>query len=73
MLLDTVDVGALFIDLVGGDDDFDAGFTGKTDGFDCLRLDAVIGGDDDNYDVGQQGAVLADGREGLVARRIQES
>ena len=65
-------VGALLVDLVDGDDHRHAGRLGVIDGFDRLRLHAVIGRDHQNHDVGHLGAALPHGGEGLVARRVDE-
>jgi len=42
------------------------------DGFLRLRHHAVVGGDDQDDDVGRLGAARAHGRERLVTRRVQE-
>ena len=42
------------------------------DGFDRLGHDPVVGGDDEHHDVGDLGAAGAHGREGLVARGVDE-
>ena len=42
------------------------------DRFDGLRLDAVVGGDDEHDDVGDAGAASPHERERLVARRIEK-
>ena len=66
----SVCVGA--VDLVQGDDDRDLGGLDVRDGFDCLRLDTVVRGDDEHCDVGHLGAARAHRRERLVAGRIEE-
>ena len=45
---------------------------GVVDGLDGLRHDAVVGGDDQNDDVGHLGTAGTHGREGLVAGRVDE-
>ena len=45
---------------------------GVVDGFDGLRHDAVVGGHDENHDVGGLGAAGAHGGEGGVARGVDE-
>ena len=47
-LTDAFGVCAGLVDLIDGDDDGDAGCFGVVDGFDGLRHDAVVGGDDEN-------------------------
>ena len=45
---------------------------GVVDGLHRLRHDTVVGGDDQDHDVGGLGAARAHGREGLVTRRVEE-
>ena len=45
---------------------------GVVDGLDGLRHDAVVGGDDQDDDVGHLGTAGAHGRKGLVAGRVDE-
>ena len=42
------------------------------DGLDGLRHDAVVGGHDQDHDVGRLSPARAHGGEGLVARRVEE-
>ena len=49
---DAVGLRALLVDLVDGDDDRHVGSLGVVDRLVGLRLDAVVGGDDDHGDVG---------------------
>ena len=72
LLRGLVDVGAGHVDLVDGDDERHAGRLGVADGFLGLRHDAVVGGDDDDGDVGDLGAAGPHLGEGLVAGRIEE-
>ena len=65
-------LGAGLVDLVDGDDDRHVGRLGVANGLDRLRLDAVIGRDDQHDDVGDLGAARAHRGEGLMARRIDE-
>ena len=67
-----VGVGARLVDLVDGDDDRDLGRLGVVDRLDRLRHDAVVGGDDEDDDVGHLGAAGAHRGEGLVAGRVEE-
>ena len=50
---DAVGLSALLVDLVDGDQHRHAGLLGVVDGLLGLRLDAVIGRDDDHGDVGR--------------------
>ena len=64
---DPFGVGALFVDLVDGDQHRHVGGAGVVDRLLGLRHDAVVGGDDDDGDVGDLGAAGAHRREGGVA------
>ena len=66
-------VGGGLIHLVHGHDELDVGGLGVVDGLDRLGHDAVIGGDDQNCNIGHVGTAGAHGGERLVARGIQES
>ena len=65
-------IGALFVDLVDGDDHRHLRGLGVIDRLDRLRLDAVICRDHEHDDIRYLGASLAHGGEGLVARRVDE-
>ena len=65
-------VGALFVDLVDGDQHRHVGGAGVVDRLFGLRHDAVVGGDDDDDHVGDLGAAGAHRREGGVARGVEE-
>ncbi|MNS63753.1 hypothetical protein D3C72_968560 [compost metagenome] len=69
---DLLRVGVRLVDLVDRDDQGRVGGLGVTDGFDRLRHDAVVGGHDQNHDVGDIGAARPHRREGGVARGVQE-
>ena len=69
---DAARIGALLVDLVDRDDDRHAGGAGVIDRFHRLRHHAVVGGDDQDRDVGRLRAAGAHGGEGLVARRVDE-
>ena len=56
------------IHLVHGHDELDVGGLGVVDGLDRLGHDAVIGGDDQNCNIGHVGTAGAHGGERLVAR-----
>ena len=71
-LLDPVRIGLGLVDLVDGHDDGDAGGLGVVDGFLGLGHDAVVGGDDQDDDVGELGPAGPELGEGLVARRVDE-
>jgi hypothetical protein len=68
----TLGIGGRQIDLVDGDEDGHAGFACVIDGLDRLRLDAVVGGNDEHHHVRDAGAAGAHRAEGRVARSIQE-
>src|SRR5260221_5343481 len=63
-------VGAFLVDLVDGDDDRHLRGARVVDRLDGLRHDAVIGGYDEDDDVGDLRTTRAHGGEGLVARRV---
>jgi hypothetical protein len=65
-------VGALLVHLVDGDHDRDLGGLGVVERLDGLRLDAVVGRDDQHDDVGDLGTTGTHGGEGLVARGVDE-
>ena len=60
------------VDLVDGHDHLHVGGLGVIDGLHRLRHHAVVGGHHQHHQVGDLGAACAHGREGLVARRIDE-
>ncbi len=72
LLLHAVGVGVGHVDLVDGDDDRHAGGADVVDRLRGLRHDAVVGGDDEDGDVGDLGAAGTHRREGFVARRVDE-
>ena len=65
-------IGVRLVDLVDGDDDRHLRRLGVIDRLDGLRHDAVVGGDDQDDDVGDLGAAGAHRREGGVAGRVDE-
>src|SRR5690242_14103440 len=65
-------IGARLVDFVDGDDHRHAGRLGVVDGLDRLRLNPIVGGDDENYDVGHLGTALAHGGKCLMARGVDE-
>ena len=67
-----VHVGGRQVALVDGDDDGFPRFFGVFDRLDRLRHDAVIGGDDEDDDVGDVGAAGAHVGENRVARSVEE-
>ena len=67
-----VGVGVRQVDLVHRDDDRHLGRAGVRDRLLRLRHDAVVGGDDEDGDVGHLRAAGAHRRERLVAGRVQE-
>ena len=69
---DLVGLGALLVDLVDRDHHRDVGGLGVVDRLLGLRHDAVVGGDDDDRDVGDLGAAGAHRGERLVARGVEE-
>ena len=72
LLEDPVGVGVGQVDLVDGDDDGHVGRLGVVDGLDGLGHHAVVGGHDEDHDVGDLGASGPHGGEGLVARGVDE-
>ncbi len=60
------------VDLVDGDDDRLAGVLGVADRLLRLRHDTVVGGDDQDHDVGDVRAASAHGGERGVSRRVEE-
>jgi len=69
---DAVGVGAGLVDLVDGHDDRHIGSAGVVDGLAGLLHDAVVGGHNQDDEVGDLGAAGAHGRESLVAGGVQE-
>ena len=65
-------VRVVAVDLVHGDDHRHLGGAGVVDRLDRLRHDAVVGGDDQDGDVGDLRAAGAQRGERLVARRVEE-
>ena len=72
LVADPVGLRALFVDLVDRDQDRHVGGAGVVDRLLGLRHDAVVGGDDDDGDVGDLGAAGAHRREGGVAGGVEE-
>ena len=69
---DAVEVRVRDVDLVDRDDDRHLGCARVRDRLARLRHDAVVGGDDEDRDVGDLRAAGAHGGERLVARRVEE-
>ncbi len=72
LLLDALGVRVRLIHLVDRHDDGDAGGLGVVDGFDRLRFDAVLGGDDEDGNIRDHRAAGTHGGERLMARGIEE-
>lgn len=72
LLHDVFRVGTFFIDLIDGDDDRYACRFGMVDGFNRLRHDAVVSGNDQDGNIRNLGAAGTHGCKGFVARRIHE-
>ena len=72
LLADALRVRVGPVDLVDGDDDRDLGRARVGNRLLRLRLYAVVGRDDKHRDVRDLGAAGAHGREGLVARGVEE-
>jgi hypothetical protein len=70
--LDPIGVGSRLVDLVDRHQDRHVGGLGVIDGLHRLGHHAVVGGHDQHHHVRRLGAAGPHGREGLVARRIQE-
>ena len=71
-VLTRVGIGIGLVDLVERDDDRDLGRLRVGDGLEGLGHDAVVGGDDDDRDVGDAGATGTHGGERLVTRGVEE-
>src|SRR3954451_741215 len=65
-------VGAFLVDLVDGDDNRDVSRLRVVERLDGLRHHAVVGGDDENRDVGDLRTTGTHGGERLVARGVDE-
>ena len=65
-------LGIRFVNFVDGDDDRHLRRLGVVNGLDRLRHDAVIGGDDQNDDIGDLGAAGAHRRERGMTGRIDK-
>ena len=72
LLFDLEKVDVRLVDLVDGDDDGNAGGLGVVDGLDGLRLDPVVGGDDQDDQVGDVGAPEPELRERFVTGGVDE-
>ena len=72
LLSDLLRVGLGLVDLVDGDEDRHLCGARMVDGLDGLRHDAVVRGHYQDGDVRHLGAAGAQGREGFMARRIEE-
>ncbi len=72
LFLDFVRICVGLVYLVDGKDDGHAGSRSMVDGLDGLRHDAVVGGHDDDDDVGHLGAACTHGGERFVTRGVEE-
>ncbi len=72
LLFDPIRIGVGFVDFVDRHDNRHSGGLGVVDSLDGLRHDAVVGGYDENRDIGNLSAARAHRRERLVARRIDK-
>ena len=72
VLLDLLHIGRGQVDLVDRHDQRHAGVAGVRDGLDRLRHDLVVGGDHQHDNVRHLGPAGTHGREGLMARRVEE-
>ena len=72
LLAHAVGVGVLAVDLGDRDDDRHLGRAGVADRLDRLRHHAVVGGDDEDRDVGRLRAAGSHRGEGLVTRCVDE-
>ncbi len=72
LLVHAVRVRPLDVHLVDGDDDRDLGRPGVVDGLDGLRLDSVVGGDNEHHQVGDLRAACTHGSERFVAGSVYE-
>lgn len=72
LLLDFVGIGGRLVYLVDGEYDGYAGCRSVVDGLDGLRHDVVVGGHDDDTEVGHLGTARTHGGERLVTRGVEE-
>src|SRR3984893_866250 len=72
LTLNAFGLGFRLINLVDGNNDGDVGGTRVVDGFERLRHQAVIGGNDQHNKIGDLGATSAHARKGFVSGRINE-
>ena len=72
LLLDAIGLSVFLVHLVDGDDDRHAGRFDMRNRFARLRHDAVVGGHDENRDVGDLGAARTHRGERLVTGRVDE-
>ena len=72
LLADPLGVGVFAVDLRDRDDDRDLGDPGVADRLDGLGHDTVVGGDDEDRDVGRLRAAGPHGGERLMSRGVDE-
>ena len=72
-LFDARDICFGFVDFVDGDDGWDMVFADIGNDFFGLRADAVVGGDNQNGDIGKGDAAFAHGGKGFVTGRVDKS
>ena len=72
-LTDLRRIGARFVHFIDGHDNGNSGHLGMVDRLHRLPHHPVVGGHDQNHDIRHLGPPGAHGREGLMARRIEEN
>ena len=72
LLHDAIRIGVVAINLVDGHDDRNVGCLRVIERFECLRHDTVIGGHNQDDDVGRFSTTCTHGGERLVARGVEE-
>ena len=70
---DAFRIGVRLVDFINCDDNRDIGSFGVIDGFNRLGHDTVIGGDNQNYNIGHFGAPGPHGGKRLVTRGVKKS
>ena len=73
LLFHPIRVRPFLVDLIDGHHDGNLGQLGVIDGFQSLRHDAIVGGDNEDHNVGDPRAAGPHSREGFMSRRVDEN